>query len=509
MKSKHCDLDPAPTFLVKQCLGALLTLATKIINLSLSSGVFPAEWKQAIVSPLLKKVSLDTEVLKNYRPVSNLAFLSKVLEKVVSVQLMRHVEANGLLSRFQSAYRSKHSVETALLRVHNDITKALGSGRCVLLVLLLSAAFDTVNHDVLLSRLRRMGVQGMVLSWIRSYLVDRSQCVRIGSVTSDPVTLQCGVPQGSVLGPLLFTLYTAPLSGILERAGDTIDNGYHLYADDTQDYAAAQLSCLSVAAEDVSRCVTNVSSWLGRNGLACNDDKTVYMLIRSQFTRNVPEIPNIKIGECEIEPSETARNLGVIFDSLFNFKKQITSVVSSCNMAIRNISRVRKYLSPSSARIYTQLLVSSRLDFCNSVLSGLPASTLRPLQRVQNAAARLVTMTKRSDHISPVLADLHWLPVAQRIKFKIILFAFKALHGCAPPYINELVSTRPQLRSLRSSNVTTLQVPHVRLASYGLRSFSAAAPSLWNHLPSELRSCDDLRSFRGLLKTFLFEEAFA
>ena len=457
---------------------------------------------------MIKKTSLDPEVLKNYRPVSNLGFLSKVLEKVVASQLMRHVHDNGLQTPWQSAYRAGHSVETTLLRVHNDVARALGSRKCVLLILLdLSAAFDTVDHVILLRRLGSMGVRGTVLDWVRSYLSGRSQCVRIGTENSSPLEVGCGVPQGSILGPILFTLYTNPLGDLL--ANEDPDSGFHLYADDTQNYLAFEIPNLLSSITSVSSCVTRVSTWLVENRLLCNNDKTEFIVIRSQYTRALPDIPAINVVDCVVDPTDCARNLGVIFDKCLSFKQHISSVVRSANLRIRNISRIRKYLTVDTARTYTQMLITSKLDFCNSLLVGLPSATIRPLQRVQNSAARLVTGTRRSEHITPVLESLHWLPVARRVEYKVLVFAFCAIHELAPGYICELVSVRSQSRALRSSETVQLVLPRTAIPTYGERAFSVAAPMLWNKLPLPLRSCTDLQSFKSLLKTHLFGVAFS
>ena len=172
---KSCELDPIPTSLLLECLDAVLPTMTSIINDSLKTGVFPSSYKSAIVTPLLKKHSLDPNDLKNYRPVSNLSFMSKLLEKVVASQLMPHLNRYNLFSNFQSAYRPGHSTETALLKVVNDLLLAMDEGKLSVLVLLdLSAAFDTIDHDILLHRLQHVfGIQGTVLSWFRSYLTKR------------------------------------------------------------------------------------------------------------------------------------------------------------------------------------------------------------------------------------------------------------------------------------------------------------------------------------------------
>ena len=194
--TKSCQLDPIPTKIVKECVEPLLPTFVKIINTSLESGTVPSLFKKAIVTPLIKKPSLDRNVLKNYRPVSNLPFLSKILEKVVSKNLAVHKTENNLEVPLQSAYRENHSTETALLKVHNDVLRAIDDGECVFLVLLdLSAAFDTIDHAQLQKRLTDFfGISQKALSWVNSYLSDRKQAVTVRGVESKENTLKYGVP---------------------------------------------------------------------------------------------------------------------------------------------------------------------------------------------------------------------------------------------------------------------------------------------------------------------------
>ena len=204
---KTCILDPMPTSLVIGCTQVLLPVVTKIINLSLESGVFADNWKCALVNPLLKKPGLDL-VFKNYRPVSNLQYVSKLTERAVFNQVHDHMVANCVYPMFQSAFRPCHSAETALVKVMKDILLAMNSRQVTLLVLLdLSSAFDTVNYEVLLKRLHTdVGIRGKALDWFKSYLNGRSQRIAVQGTMSRQFDLDCGFPQGSCLGPLLFVI---------------------------------------------------------------------------------------------------------------------------------------------------------------------------------------------------------------------------------------------------------------------------------------------------------------
>jgi len=209
---KSCTLDPMPTSLVMDCIDVLLPITTKIINLSLESGLFADDWKCALVLPLLKKPGLDP-LYKNYRPVSNLQYISKLTEKAVFEQIHTHMMTHSLYPEFQSSYRQNHSTETALAKVTNNILTKMNTQEVTLLVMLdLSAAFDTVNHSILLTRLNEeLGICGVASEWFKSYLANRGQQVSVDGSLSEHFSLDCGVPQGSCLGPLLFIIYASKL----------------------------------------------------------------------------------------------------------------------------------------------------------------------------------------------------------------------------------------------------------------------------------------------------------
>ena len=218
--------------------------------------------------------------MKNYRPVSNLSFFSKILEKVVASRLNSHINSSHTSNNYQSAYRKFHSTETTLLKIHNDILSSMDDGKVTALTLLdLSAAFDTIDHTVFLRRLGNwFGVSGKALDWFKSYLTGRSQRIKLSNCLSSRCDLSFGVPQGSVLGPLLFTLYTTPLSSLI--SGYAIP--HHLYADDSQLYDSFSSGDSAAELSGLQSCLASVQSWISTNKLKLNPDKTEFLLIGNE-----------------------------------------------------------------------------------------------------------------------------------------------------------------------------------------------------------------------------------
>jgi len=501
---KSCSLDPMPTFLIREFVDLLTPYVTAIVNSSLSQGRLPESHKLAIVSPHLKKPGLDTADMANFRPVSNLSFLSKVVERAVARQLNDHIVKNGLLPRCQSAYRRHHSTETAMLRVVSDALTAADNRHVTLLGLLdMSAAFDCVDHQLLLQRLEKhCGLQGGVLRWITSYLTGRTQKVLYSGSSSETQRVCYGVPQGSVLGPLLFNLYSASLSSVVSAHGLNL----HQYADDCQIYLSVPLDDAPSAATRLSQCIADIAEWLSASRLRLNPDKTVIMWLGSKHQVEKVTVHDIPVLQSSTTTVDTARDLGVMLDSQLTMSAQVGAVCRSAYNYLRQLRPVVRALSVEAKKTVVHAFVSSRLDYCNSLLSGVTDSLVQRLQAVQNAAARLVTGTRRCEHITPVLRQLHWLPVRQRIEFKMAVLVYKALNDLSPQYLADdcQLTTSTGRRRLRSSNVATCDVPRTR-TSLGDRSFTAAGPRLWNNLPLHLRDFElSLLEFRRLLKTHLF-----
>ncbi len=421
-----CPLDPIPSHLLQAISPTLLPALTHIINTSLRTGIFPTAFKQARVTPLLKKPTLNTSLLENYRPVSLLPFVAKTLERVVFNQLSLFLSQYNKLDAKQSGFRSGHSTETALL----SVTEALRIAKAD--------------------------------SW--------------GGEVSKAHQLVTGVPQGSVLGPLLFSTYTTSLGPIIQAHGFS----YHCYADDTQLYLSFQPDDPTVAAR-ISGCLADILAWMKEHHLQLNLAKTELLVVPA--TPTLQQDFSIRLGTSIITPSTLVRNLGVIFDDQLTFKEHIAKTARSCRFALHNIRKIRPFLTEHAAQLLVQALVVSRLDYCNALLAGLPSNTIKPLQMIQNAAARLVFNEPKRTHVTPLFISLHWLPVAARIKFKTLMLAYRTTTGSAPSYFHSLLRIYIPSRSLRSASERCLVVPSQRGSKSLSRTLSFTIPGWWIIFP--------------------------
>jgi hypothetical protein len=506
LPAKHCVLDPVPTWLVKRAADVLAPVLTVMCNSSLQSGHLPHTQKHAIVSPRLKKPTLDSDDINSYRPISNLSFISKLVEKVVSTRFTEHAERNKLFPSRQSAYRRHHSTETAVISIMNDIIRATDNGQITALVLLdLSAAFDTVDHTTLLEVLHsRFAVDGLSLTWFQSYLSDRTQTFSTVSNQSAPIKVECSVPQGSVLGPLEFISYTENICEIFDYNTVT----HHLFADDKQLLKSAGINNITSVQQLLSSCISDVRDWCSSRRLQLNASKTELVWFGSRC--NLNKLSNtdltVTVGTEVIQPVSVVRDLGVYLDSELTMKEHIRRITRSCFFQLRRLRQIRRSAGPEVTKRLVSALVLSRLDYCNAALAGLPQSTIQPLQRVQNTAARLISNTGRREHISPVLKELHWLPVNLRIQYKLCLLMYLIHTDQCPQYLKEIVTTTATSATrsgLRSSDSLSYHKPWIR-TKFGERAFSVAGPSAWNSLPHSLQSVTNTNGFKRQLKTHLF-----
>ena len=500
---KSCELDPIPSKLLIECLDSILPSRTDLFNSSLASGIFPQCFKSALVTPILKKRCLDHNDLNNNRPVTNLCFIAKILEKLVLSHVSSYLNSHNLYNTCQSAYSPGHSTETALLKVVNDLFLSLNKGNKYVLALLdFSSAFDTIDHTILVHRLHTdFGFTDTVLQSFSSYLADRTHYVSLCNHCSDFAPVHSGVPQGSVLGPMLFTLYIMPLSAII----DSHSIIHHSYADDFQLHMSAPPDRISELLHSMQSCISDVKAWATAK---LNDSKTELMLVTSKRSKHLHNLPtSTSIGNAQIPFKQSVKNLGFTFDCHLKMIAHVSNIARTCYFELRRLASIRRFLTSTATATLVSAFVLSRIDYCNTLLFGSTHDVTSHLQRILNYAARVILRLPMSSSITIHLKSLHWLPVKVRSTYKIACLCYYCHSSTAPSYVTEMLHKKPlHTRNTRSSSYTMplLNRPAHSKATLGDRSFSFASSSVWYSIPNDIRCAPSLSSFKSRLKTYLF-----
>ena len=423
-----------------------------IVNSSIVSSTFPDTWKLATVVPLHKSGAKDER--SNFRPISILPVLSKVCEKLVCTQLSTYLDHCHLLSSSQYAYRTGHSTEDALTDAVEWMTRRVDDGDVVAVTSVdLSRAFDSVDHDVLLTKLCWYGIDP---SWFRSYLVGRRQVVRGGSLS---LPLSHGVPQGSLVGPILFSIFTNDLPSFLPH-GRLVS-----YADDTQLLDSAHPKNVSILKARQEETLRAVLSFFTSNSLKMNPPKTTLLLAGTTQNLKKTSSFHLNLPGHVLTPSPFVKMLGMTLDPTLSWEKHISNVVKKCNSILLCLYKIRHHLSPDILNILIQCHAFPHILYCLSVWGGAAACHLHRVQKVVNFGARVVSGVRKYDHISPTLAALGWSSVRELVERRDNIGVYRALRDPrAPAAVRSLFVPRAVVsqRTTRSTEAGALELPAFR-----------------------------------------------
>ena len=500
IKTSHgSGVDGISSFFIKTAIYFLARPLSYIFNCSLLNGTFPDSWKVARVAPIFKEGSADE--LSNYRPISVLPVLSRLFEKLVYNQLYNYLNEYQFIYRHQSGFRSFHSVVTCLLSNTNDWYFNLDEGKCTGIVFVdLKKAFDTVDHEILISKLSHYGVKNTELKWFCSYLSNRRQCCKVNGESSNFEYIRCGVPQGSCLGPLLFLLYINDMPYALKYSKTT------MYADDTSlAYSAKSVSDISNV---MNYELESLRKWLFSNKLSLNVAKTTSMLIgtrnRLQDKSNGElHRTNFNISDELIEQKTCVKYLGIQIDSQLKWKEHVESVSLKVSRAIGMIKYAKKFLPTETLKLLYRGLIEPHLRFCCSVWGSCGASTRKILERLQNRSVRIITNSPYDAPAEPLLKSLGLPSVNNMIYQESASMVYKAVNNQAPIYLTTLFNRVSSVtsRSLRNSELN-IRPPRLK-TKHGQNCFAYRGAMVWNSLPSDCKKANSFQSYKMKLKAML------
>ena len=453
-EKKSVGLDNIPNKLLKIAADVVGPLLTVIFTQSINTGVFPSDWKEARVSPLHKNGVKNYP--SNYRPISVIPAVSKNFEKIIFDQLYAYLNDNNLLSQCQSGFRSLHSTLMALLEATNDWCVNVDNEMLNGVVFVdLKKAFDTIDHGILVRKLKCYGVDTARIRWFESYLFGRSQKCSVNGTLSNSSGVTCGVPQGSSLGPLLFLVYINDLPNCLNSSTP------RMFADDTNiSYSADSLEQLQNVMNSELK---NLNDWLITNKLSLNIAKAEFMIIgsRQRINANQDNNMSIRIDDHEINRVHSVKSLGLYIDSHLTWSLHIEKICKKISSAIGALKRVRSCITTKTAIQVYSALIQPHFDYCCAVRDGLGETLSMKIQKLQNRAVRVITRSSYETNASDLLNVLHLDNLyIRRRKLKAQLM-FKILKGNLPSYLRTLFYFRNTEYDLRN-NQFKLNLPKPR-----------------------------------------------
>ena len=489
--------DQIPAKFLKLCVDEICSPITHIINSSISNCIFPDQWKVSKISPIPKiKHPIESS---DYRPISILPILSKVYEKLIMLQMVSFLEREELLSKNQSGFRKGHDTVTTCIKIKNDILKAMNRGEVTLAVLAdFSKAFDTVDYEILVKKLHSLRFSRLSLYTISSYLSNRKQFVQFDDKKSTVLTVTNGVPQGSILGPILFNIYVHDMANL--TTAECVQ-----YADDTSIYRHSKPKMLENCTTQIQGDINTIQNWSNQSNLVFNAKKTKSML----FTTRQMKIKNNLTFEIKsidgktIERVPEFKLLGITFSEDMTWNKHIKNVTTSSYATLKSLTLLKRYLPYHLRKQLAETLVLSKLDYGNAVINNAPKYLFKQLQRVQNATASFVrgSYSRSADVIA-----LKWITMKERSENSIAKLAWKSINYCNWPKFLPMEKDNSQKRPSRfGNNVGTRIQCNTNITTL----FEYEASSIFNSLPVTCRNSADYKEFCRFTKNYFLDKALA
>ena len=496
--AKSAGIDNLTGKFLKEGAPVLASPITDLVNLSISLSLFPDDCKIAKLKPIYKKEAKTKP--KNYRPISLLPLLSKIIERIIHNQTQEFLDKNNILYKYQSGFRKHHSTDTCLSYLTDKVKIGFEEGLLTGMVLIdLQKAFDTIDHSILLEKMRCLGFAGKTIAWYTSYLTDRSFIVNVGKESSSPGKLSCGVPQGSILGPLLFLLYVNDMP-------QAVNSELLLYADDT---------CLIYTGKDIQKIeeqlnsdFTSLCEWFIDNKLSVHfgEEKTKSILFGTKRQLKDQKDLNLKYGDIEVKQHSRVTYLGCILDNILSGEHMAAKVLNTVHNRLKFLYRKQKFLSLSLRRLLCNALIQPHFDY--ACAAWYPLLNKRQSKRIQIAQNKCIRYCLNLDNKAHVgtneFLKINWLPTKKRVEQCICVNVFKFFNQMSPQYTAEIFHPSSSVHNTRRAT-QKLDLPF-RKSCIGQKTLSYIGPKTWNNLPAQIKLSKSVNTFKHNIKKSFFDD---
>ena len=482
--NKAIGLDGISGKLLRMTAPAISRSLASLFNFSLKTGQVPSEWKLSRVTPVPK--GGNSEEVGNFRPVSVLPVVAKVLERIVHHQLYAY------LQRFSILHVAQSGTQNVLVSTLDDWRQAVDEDKLVGSIMVdLSKAFDTISHPILHRKLASYGVRNDELKWFKSYLDGRRQRVCIGAVQSAWSDIRRGVPQGSILGPLLFTIYVNDLPQAV------VQSKVRQYADDTTMYCASDSS--AALSGGLSADLARVADWVEQNGLKLNEAKTQMLLLSRRRRAKELEDVVVTLRGQEVTRSDKVKYLGVWIDEGLTWSDHIEVVRKKCFGGLAKLRRLRDSLPEATKKNIYNALILPYLDYCCVVWQECSKTLQRSIERIQNYGMRLICSKPPRTPSEELRSRMNWMPLTNRREMFRLTLVHRAVHNQAPTYMTELFRTNESYGCRVTRGFKKLHMKMVT-TEFGRKAASFMGAQGWNKLAGSIRNIENIHTFRSRLK---------
>ena len=502
IRTNACGIDNISAYFIKLSINYSIHAITEIMNASLKYNYFPNRWKKARILPLPKNTHPSNPT--DYRPISLLLAFSKILEKLVAQQMTNYLRKEKMLDEHQSAYKKYHSTTTALLDITDNIYQAMDKSDVTLLVLLdYSKAFDCANHELIMAKLKAMGFKESALEWIKSYLNKRQQQVITENGKSEWVTMKNGVPQGSILGPLLFTVLVSDLNKVINHCK------YQMYADDTQIYYHDKPEHIADIVQKINSDLSEIAEFSKKNCLKLNTSKSNYIVIGSTAAISKVEIDknhNINMNGDDIIRKLQVKNLGVSFDQTLSWEYHINNLIANAYGKIKQIYRHRNFMNVNTRIKVCEAYILSHFNYCDLIFQNMSGVLRNKIQKVQNTCTRFIFGLRKFDHITSNFKTLNTLNMQNRRLLHSITQMHKIERKEAPGYLLNRIRHFEDIHSHNTRGKKQILIPKLKTAKRQ-NAFFAQISKKYNDiiLNSNMNKNTSIQTFKKRCKEYIFK----